>query len=136
MEVQSERSFAKGEVDFLGPDFHFLKSLKTFSLIQDSIFKIVFSDFSSNRFEFSDPNSPSFFVSFYFLDLLLPEKHRKIFPSFASYPTSFKDQRLIPKSISEIRLSFSHSVNRKLMRYYAIRSDGPPYHSLSQVSIV
>ncbi|MBM9575960.1 hypothetical protein JWG45_02230, partial [Leptospira sp. 201903070] len=26
-----ERSFAKGEVDFLGPDFHFLKSLKTFS---------------------------------------------------------------------------------------------------------
>ncbi|RHX85157.1 hypothetical protein DLM78_13590 [Leptospira stimsonii] len=128
-------SFSTSEDDQFDLDFGFVESLKSVLLVQDSIFQIVSSNPSLNKLEFSSPNSPSCFVSFCLFDFLPPEKHRKFFPPFSSSLGFFKNQKSIPGILSKIRFSFTHSINRKLMRYYAIRSDGPPYHSLNQVYI-
>ncbi|RHX85419.1 hypothetical protein DLM78_15100 [Leptospira stimsonii] len=136
--VEDSFFLPNNELDVLDLDFSFLDSLKSFSSIHNSVFKIVSSDFHLKKFEFSNSSSSSFLVSFYILDLLLPKKQRKIFPSFVSTNSAlYQNLNTFPGSVSGVRLSFSpNNINRKLMRYYAIRSDGPPYHSLNQVCTV
>ncbi|XDD50695.1 hypothetical protein AB3N59_02505 [Leptospira sp. WS92.C1] len=142
--ARDDRSFA------LELDRIFLDSLQNASFVSDSIFAIVSSDFADSLKEVSLSNSAnrsSLFAGFVVLDLFLPERTRKkLVPSiFRTSPllsalfSSFLGNRLGIVSgpvLIFTHLSFHHSfLNRKLLRYYAIRSDGPPYLSFQQVCV-
>ncbi|XDD50981.1 hypothetical protein AB3N59_04125 [Leptospira sp. WS92.C1] len=121
-------------------DLLFLDSLQSFLFVRDSIFGIVSGDFASSwkQHNFSSPSRSSLFAGPVFFDLFLPEKNRKkllplVSTAFSSF---FGDSMMVVDSVwIPSRLSYQSFLDRKLLRYYAIRSDGPPYLSLKQVCV-
>lgn len=127
------------ETEIIELNFKFWNHLENYSRVNDSIFGMISLNSASflNKKEFSSSDNSSFFRKLFVLDLLLPEKNRKwSIPFYFISNKFFENQNPMDGVVLlQSRLSFRNLNNRKLMRYYAIRSDGPPYSILKQVCL-
>ncbi|MCG6166815.1 hypothetical protein [Leptospira sanjuanensis] len=128
-------------------DFRFEDDLRSIAFVRSSIFNILSHELFRTNLPYWEPYQSSWLKRFLFFDVLLPEEDKDLIFKFViskskrnylsfqvaylSDPLSF----LLGSELPILRFSFSQSINRKLMRYYAIRSDGPPHHSFKQVFV-
>ncbi|MGJ4754352.1 hypothetical protein [Leptospira kmetyi] len=128
-------------------DFRFDDDLRSIAFVRSSIFGIL-SNFSfQTNFTRWEPLQSSWLKRFLFFDVLPPEEDKKLISKLLIFKSKLNQvafqatyQNISPsfllRAVTDFsRLSFSKSINRKLMRYYAIRSDGPPHHSFKQVFV-